>query len=124
MALHDPVIVTTTEQGTVIHVTDRPTLVQVRTRGVQGPPGPPGEPGPQGPQGEPGPAGPGGGSFHVHEQTEPAHVWTILHELGRRPAVTVEDIDGHEIDAAVFCPDTATVIVTLGPATAGRAHLS
>ncbi|MFG6197721.1 hypothetical protein [Nonomuraea sp. JJY05] len=115
MALHDPVIVTTTEQRTVIHVTARPTVVQVRTPGVQGPPGP---------RGERGPAGPGGGGFHVHDQTQPARVWTIPHELGRRPAIAVEDIDGNEIDAAVFCPDIATVIVTLGAATAGRAHLS
>lgn len=110
-------------ERTTVHVTTRPTLVQVRTPGVQGPPGPPGEPGPPGPKGDRGPAGPGGG-FYTHEQTEPAHVWTIRHDLGRRPAVAVEDLDGNEIDAAVTCPDPDTVIVTLGPATAGRAHLT
>ncbi|WP_433541985.1 hypothetical protein ACQP10_38180 (plasmid) [Streptosporangium sandarakinum] len=110
----DPVIVRVTEQRTVVRLTTRPTTVRVGVPGLQGPPGP---------AGERGPAGPGGG-FHIHHQDVPAKEWAIPHDLGRRPAVAVEDVDGHEIDANVFCPDTATVIVTLGAATAGRAHLS
>ncbi|GAA4209352.1 hypothetical protein GCM10022252_75720 [Streptosporangium oxazolinicum] len=75
-------------------------------------------------QGPPGPPGPGGGGFHTHTQTTAARVWTIVHALGRRPGVAVEDEDGNELDAGVSCPNNHTVIVTFGPATAGRAHLS
>ncbi|MGW0486214.1 hypothetical protein [Nonomuraea sp. NPDC003214] len=110
------VVVEIAEQGgvdlTVEHVVTA-VDVEIAVPGIQGPPG------------ERGPAGPGGGSYHVHDQPTPALVWTIGHELGRRPAaVAVEDVDGHEIDAGVHCPDDQTVIITLGAATAGRAHLS
>ncbi|MET8006265.1 hypothetical protein [Nonomuraea glycinis] len=80
-------------------------------------------PGIQGPPGERGPAGPGGGGYQEHVQTAPAREWTISHDFGRPPAVTVMDVDGNEIDAAVHS-DEQTVIITLGPATAGRAHLT
>ncbi|MEU6712959.1 hypothetical protein ABZ897_15875 [Nonomuraea sp. NPDC046802] len=76
-------------------------------------------------QGPPGPPGPGGGGYHTHVQTTPALVWTIPHPLGRRPAaVAVEDLDGFEIDALVERPTEHLVIIMLGAATAGRAHLS
>lgn len=107
--------ITIEEQGgvdvTVLHTT---TVVELglAVPGIQGPPG------------ARGPAGPGGGGFHTHVQASPALVWTISHDLGRRPVVAVEDVDGHEIDAGVARPDEQTVIITLGAATAGRAHLS
>ncbi|GHE32411.1 hypothetical protein GCM10017673_39180 [Streptosporangium violaceochromogenes] len=96
------------------------TDITIAVPGLQGPPGPAGA---AGPPGEPGPPGPAGGG-RTHVQSTPAAVWTIVHDLGRRPNVSVEDTDGHEIDAGVHRPDNATVIITLGAATAGRAHLS
>jgi hypothetical protein len=105
---------------TVTAVT-RPVRLQLSVPGVQGPPG---AAGPQGPTGPAGPGGGEGGGYDTHTQAVPALVWTITHRLGRRPAVSVEDVDGHEVDAGVYRPDNQTVIITLGAATAGRAHLS
>ncbi|MER5322322.1 hypothetical protein [Streptosporangium roseum] len=113
MTLANPVIIRVTEERTVIRVETVPRIIRVSTPGLQGPPGPPGPPG----------EGSEGGSY-THTQSTPETVWTIVHGFGRRPVVAVEGPDGFEIDAGVSWPDTNTVIVTLGAATAGRAHLS
>lgn len=98
--------------GVKVTTVARPVRLSMAVPGVQGPPG------------ERGPAGPGGGGYQEHVQATPAKVWTVSHDFGRPPAVTVVDVDGNEIDAGVFYPDDQTVIITLGPATAGRAHLT
>uniref|UniRef100_UPI003F49104C hypothetical protein n=1 Tax=Streptosporangium sp. CA-235898 TaxID=3240073 RepID=UPI003F49104C len=119
--------VTITSPGGHVVVVEQsgPVAVTVAVPGLQGAAGPPGAQGPAGEPGEPGPPGPGGGGFHVHVQDTAAQTWTIVHGLGRRPAaVAVEDEDGNEIDAGVARPTLDTVIITLGAATAGRAHLS
>ena len=71
----------------------------ITVEGPQGPPGPEGKPGPVGPQGESivgpiGPMGPSGGG-HTHIQEFPALVWTIQHNLGFEPTVTVFDTEGN-----------------------------
>lgn len=40
----------------------------------------------RGPAGPPGPPGPAGSSQYTHTQLLPATVWTVQHNLGRRPA--------------------------------------
>jgi hypothetical protein len=59
----------------------------------QGPPGPPGA---QGPAGSPGPAG---GAIYTHTQSTPAAVWTVAHNLGRRPSIAVTDHLGNVLIA-------------------------
>lgn len=64
-------------------------------------PGPPGEPGPQGP---PGPVLTleGFALFFAYPQDVPSDVWTVNHNLGRRPAaVSIIDSAGSEIEGEV-----------------------
>jgi hypothetical protein len=76
--------------------------------GVAGPAGPQGPPGATGPAGPP---GPGGGSFHFF-QTTPASTWTIVHNLGYYPNVTVTDSSHREVVGEVVYTDVNTVTVT------------
>lgn len=67
-----------------------------------GPPGPPGVLGPVGPSGPTGPAGPPGDSIlansFVFDQGTPSSIWTVIHNLGFHPAVTVVDSGGNEVE--------------------------
>lgn len=66
--------------------------------GKDGEPGPAGPPGPPGAPGEPGPAGPAGtvdNAAYMHVQNTPSSVWTIQHNLGFRPNVTVLNEEGN-----------------------------
>jgi hypothetical protein len=78
-------------------ITDKP-FISVVVPGPQGPPGP-AIPGPPGPPGEastiPGPPGPPGSASYEHVQENPAMVWTIQHNLGYKPTLTVFDLDGN-----------------------------
>lgn len=78
----DVVVVVAEPQTTVAVLAEQETVVAVASpaRGPAGPPGPPGS---------------GGGiGEYVHTQTVPAAVWTVEHDLGRRPAaVTVFSAD-------------------------------
>lgn len=58
---------------------------------------------------------------YVWEQTTPAATWTILHNLGRTPDVTVY-IDGTQVFTDVFASSTQAVIVFASP-TSGKALL-
>lgn len=50
----------------------------------------------QGPQGNPGPSG-GAASTYVHTQSSSLDVWTVAHNLGFRPTVTVTTTGGVEV---------------------------
>jgi len=76
--------------------------------------------GPPGPQG---PIGPVGGQF-VHSQGSPSGTWTINHNLGFRPNVTLLDTGGVEFDATVVHTSVNQAIATLAPALAGTAICS
>lgn len=84
------------EEGAAV-VTER-VIVQTVTVGVEGPQGPPGT-GVMGPQGPPGPAG---GSRHTHVQSTPSATWTVAHNLGAKPLVTVLSPGGVEVIAQVL----------------------
>ena len=77
-------------------------------------------PGPPGPQGPPGPAG---GTYR-HVQGTASAQWTIQHNLGFYPAVTLVDSTGREFVAELTFPDMNTAIATLSAATGGEAHYS
>lgn len=89
--------------------------VNVGVRGPQGPEGP------QGPAGPPGPAG--GGTFD-YEQMVPATVWTINHNLGRYPAVTVTDYSGSVVYGDVHYVNTNEVTITFSGSQGGYVHCS
>jgi hypothetical protein len=85
--------------------------------------GAPGPTGPQGPEGPEGPAGPEGGHYQ-HIQSLADTTWTVDHNLGRFPAVTVVDSGGTEVECSVEHASVNQVVITLSYATSGTADCS
>ncbi len=87
--------------------------------------GPMGPRGPAGPQGPPGIQGDGGsGSSYVFDQMNASAAWTIAHNLGRFPSVTVVDSAGSTIEGDVQYTDANTVVVQFSATFAGLAYLN
>lgn len=106
--------------------------VSLSSQGQQGVPGPEG---PQGPQGSSGPTGAKGdkgdqgekgdsGGFYTHIQGIPASSWTIDHNLGYNPAVTVVDSAGTVVEGSYEFPNVNRVIATFSSGFSGNAYLS
>jgi hypothetical protein len=76
----------------------------------------------RGQQGLPGTPGSAGGSSYTHTQSIALAVWTIPHNLGRYPSVTVTDTLGRVIVPDVEYLDSNTVQVTHGVPLAGFAY--
>jgi hypothetical protein len=92
-----------------VHVADAEPL------GVDlGQPGPPGARGPA-----------GAGQAFLFEQDTPSDLWTIAHNFGRLPIVTVYDMDGnlHPFVPALAL-DLNTIVLTPNPPLAGKAVLT
>lgn len=94
-----------------------------------GKPPTPGPVGPLGPAGPDGPAGPTGATgdpapTYVHSQGTPAAVWTVAHNQGRHPSVTVVDSAGTEVLARVIYLDANTVEIHVNPPFGGFAYLN
>jgi hypothetical protein len=87
-------------------------------------PGRPGDTGPPGPPGPPGEPGLGVDLHHLHTQGTPAAVWTVQHDLGKWPAVTVTDTAGSELIANVHHIDQDNLTITFAAATSGRAFMN
>jgi hypothetical protein len=84
--------------------------------------GPQGATGATGAQGEPGT--PGTADEYEHVQAVPSALWTIAHNLARRPAgITVYDSSGTEIFGSVLYLDDNTVRVAFSAAFSGRAKV-
>jgi hypothetical protein len=68
------------------------------------------------------PASGGGASdaAYVHTQNTAATVWTVGHNLGKYPAITVTDSGGSTIIPDVHYDSTAQVTLTFGSPTSGR----
>ena len=96
--------------------------------GLEGPPGPPGPSGSPGTPGPPGPTGPPGsstpGSVYVHSQGTPSKTWTITHNLGKYPAVTIVDSAKTEIEADVVFLDLNHLTITFSGPTGGTATMN
>jgi len=87
-------------------------------------PGPQGPKGNQGEKGEQGEQGPAGDLTREHQQNSAADVWTIDHDLGKRPSVTVIDSAGDEVEGAVSYPSLARVVVRFSAPFSGTAYLN
>lgn len=61
---------------------------------------------------------------HEHIQEVAASVWTIEHELGFVPNITVVDSAGTVVEGSYDYPDSSTVVLTFNGAFSGRAYLS
>lgn len=92
------------------------------TPGAEGPQGEPGAPGAPGPPGPPGPAG--GDANYIHNQVALSASWSVIHNLGKFPAVQVVDSGGSMIIPDVIFTDANHVILSFAGATSGKAYFN
>ena len=111
------VTVQVTEQA--VEILEHPSTLQ----GPVGPQGPQGEQGEQGPQGPTGPSGEGDLNF-TYDQPTPSDEWTITHNLGKFPSVSVTDSGGNQWQTAVEYVNENTCIVRFSAAFSGKAYLN
>ena len=97
-------------------------------RGVQGPTGPQGIQGIQGPTG---PTGPGttpaeiiAVTAYTHNQLAATNTWTIAHNLGFYPNVTVFDSANTMVEGEVLHNDENSLTINFSSSISGKAHLS
>jgi len=79
--------------------------------------------GPQGPQGPTGPQGPSGG-FFTFTQASPASTWTITHNLGYQPNISVVDSGGSQVEGETVWSSPNSLTITFSGAFSGVAYLS
>jgi hypothetical protein len=118
--------VTVTQKKTV-SVVVQPTeqVLEVSDPGVSGPQGVEGPQGAEGPQGIQGVQGePSGPVAYTHTQYSSSASWTVSHNLGYNPNVTVSDSAGTIIEGEIAYPSSNTIILNFSSAFAGTAYLS
>jgi len=79
--------------------------------------------GPQGPVGPAGPQGVSGGNYKF-TQNSPASTWTITHNLGYFPNVSVVDSGGSQVEGSVVWTSNNALTVSFSAAFSGVAYLS
>ena len=87
-----------------------------------GAPGPAGPPGPQGLQGPPGANGSGGDKHYAHAQGVASTVWSVAHNLGKYPSVTVVDSAGTEVEGEIRHLGTNSLQLIFSAAFSGTAY--
>lgn len=75
-------------------------------------------------QGPPGADGEGANETFVHVQDAPAAVWSVQHDLGRWPSVTIVDSAGNNVFGAVKYHSEDLVEISFSAAFSGRAYLN
>lgn len=60
----------------------------------------------------------------VYTQVSPSTTWSVVHNLGKFPAVSVVDSGGTEIVPDVLYVDSNNVTVSFGASTSGKAYLN
>lgn len=65
-----------------------------------------------------------GGSTYTHNQASPAATWTISHNLGRRPSVTVVDSAGTVVIGEVTYLSDNSLRVEFSAGFSGQAYLN
>jgi len=68
-----------------------------------------------------GPQGASGGDIFEFEQVGPLFDWTINHNLGRYPEITIIGVDGNQLVTDVEHVSKNTAILHFGIATSGKA---
>lgn len=68
----------------------------------------------------------GGGSdaSYLHRQVDPADTWTINHDLGKYPSVTIVDSAGDEVEGNVNHISNTQVVISFSAPFSGRAFLN
>jgi hypothetical protein len=105
--------------------------VKISASGPQGTQGPTGPTGATGPTGPTGPAGPGtttaeivAATSYTHIQIAASTTWTINHDLGFYPNVTVFDSADTMVEGSILHSDNTSLTLTFSAAISGKAHLS
>lgn len=97
-----------------VNASGNPAQIKVRLDiARQGPPGPNG-----------GVVGGTGDLTYTHPQGTASDVWVIVHNLGKRPSVTVQDSAHDAVDGDVFYNDANTLTITFSAAFSGVAYLN
>lgn len=65
-----------------------------------------------------------GDKHYTHTQGSAASVWTITHNLAKRPSVVVRDSLGRIVEGDLEYPDLNTVTVTFSASISGAAYLN
>ena len=91
--------------------------------GADGAQGPQGDPGPQGPQGDPGAPG-SAPQAYIHDQGTPALIWTVTHNLGYNPNVSVVDSAETVVEGSVVYTSLNALTIEFTAAFGGKAYLS
>lgn len=68
-----------------------------------------------------GPAGSSSGDIFEHDQTTPLQDWTVNHNLGRYPELTIIGDDGNQVITDVEHVSVNTAIVHFATLTTGKA---
>lgn len=66
----------------------------------------------------------GGDLTYVHTQTAPSSVWTVTHNLGKRPSVSVVDSGDSMVEPDVQYISLNQVSILFGSTTSGKAYLN
>lgn len=77
----------------------------------------------QGPIGPVGPSGEGDLNY-THNQTSPSTEWTINHNLGKFPSVSIADSSGNLWQTEVDYIDQNSLVVRFSAAFSGKAYLN
>lgn len=97
--------------------------VEVLSIGSQGLKGIKGDTGATGATGETGATGDGDRNY-VHVQNTPLAHWTVVHNLGKYPAITVVDSGGTEVVGQVNFVSTAILTIDFSGAFSGKAFIN
>lgn len=62
------------------------------------------------------------GLSYRHLQPTPAAIWTVDHNLGRRPSVIAYNSDGEKITGTVTAPNLSRITITFTEALSGEAR--
>lgn len=78
----------------------------------------------RGPKGDKGDPGPPSDAHHNHTQSLPSASWTITHNLGKFPAVSITDSSGSEVEGEIRYIDSNTVVISFAGQFSGKAYLN
>ena len=99
-------------------------VAQIVEVAEQGPAGAAGPPGPQGVQGPPGPLGQGSDANYVHTQVGASALWTVVHNLGKYPAVIIVDSGNTVVVGDIEYLSVNALEIQLSSAFSGYAYLN
>lgn len=61
---------------------------------------------------------------YVFEQSSPQTIWTIVHNLGKNPSISVVDSSGNVVEGSYQYIDVNTIQITFSAAFSGKCYLN